>query len=82
LLHYATGDFRCSPSTTQRGLPGQADVQAFFAAGFSERQILKVMLAMSVKSLSIYANHQFHTLLDNVLAGRAREVRPESSLLA
>ena len=69
MLHYATGDFRCSPNTTQRGLPGQADVQAFFAAGFSELQILEEVLAMSVKSLNVYANHLFHTLLDNVFAG-------------
>ena len=56
---------------TQRGLPSQADVRAFLATGFNERQILEVMLAMSVKTLSNYANHLFHTPLDNVFAGRA-----------
>ena len=56
---------------TKRGLPSQADVQAFLAAGFSERQILEVVLAMSVKTLSNYANHLFHTPLDSVFAGRA-----------
>jgi len=55
---------------TQRGLPGQADVQSFLAAGFSERQILEVVLAISVKTLSNYANHLFHTPLDSVFAGR------------
>jgi len=56
---------------TQRGLPSQTDVQAFLAAGFSERQMLEVVLAISVKTLSNYANHLFHTPLDSVFAGRA-----------
>lgn len=55
---------------TRRGLPSQTDVQAFLAAGFSERQILEVVLAMSVKTLSNYANHLFHTPLDSFFAGR------------
>jgi uncharacterized peroxidase-related enzyme len=55
----------------KRGLPGRDDVQAFLSAGYSERQILEVVLAIAVKTLSNYANHLFHTPLDEVFAGRA-----------
>lgn len=54
-----------------RGLPSNADVQAFLAAGFSERHILEIVLAIAVKTLSNYANHLFHTPLDGLFAGRA-----------
>ncbi len=55
---------------TKRGLPGRADVQAFLAAGYSERQILEVVLAIAVKTLSNYANHLFHTPVDEMFANR------------
>lgn len=54
-----------------RGLPGQADVQAFLDAGFSERHMLEIVLAIAVKTLSNYANHLFHTPLDELFAARA-----------
>jgi uncharacterized peroxidase-related enzyme len=55
----------------KRGLPDKADVEAFLAAGYSERQILEIVLAIAVKTLSNYANHLFHTPVDGVFAGRA-----------
>ena len=55
----------------KRGLPDKADVSAFLAAGYSERQILEVVLAIAVKTLSNYANHMFHTPVDDMFAGRA-----------
>lgn len=55
----------------KRGLPGKADVAAFLAAGFTERQILYIVLAISVKTLSNYSNHLFHTQLDERFASRA-----------
>jgi uncharacterized peroxidase-related enzyme len=55
----------------RRGLPSKADVNEFLAAGYSERQILEVVLAIAVKTLSNYANHLFHTPLDAVFASRA-----------
>lgn len=55
----------------KRGLPDKADVSAFLAAGYSERQILEVVLAIAVKTLSNYANHLFHTPVDGMFAGRA-----------
>lgn len=47
-----------------RGLPSQADVASFLAAGYQERHVLEIVLALAVKTLSNYANHLFHTPLD------------------
>jgi alkylhydroperoxidase family enzyme len=55
---------------TKRGLPSKAEVAAFLAAGYSERQILELILAISVKTLSNYSNHLFHTALDPAFTGR------------
>jgi uncharacterized peroxidase-related enzyme len=54
----------------QRGLPSRPDVEAFLAAGYSERQVLEIVLAIAVKTLSNYANHLFHTPVDEVFAAR------------
>lgn len=53
-----------------RGKPTKADAQAFLDAGYSERQMLEIILAIAVKTLSNYTNHLFHTPLDEVFAGR------------
>ena len=53
-----------------RGRPGRADVEAFLSAGYSERHILGIVLAIAVKTLSNYSNHLFHTPLDTVFADR------------
>lgn len=55
----------------KRGLPSRAEVDGFLSAGYTERQILEVVLAIAVKTLSNYANHLFHTPLDEVFAVRA-----------
>ncbi len=57
----------------RRGLPSKADVAEFLAAGYDERRILEIVLAISVKTLSNYANHMFHTPLDAMFASRAWE---------
>jgi uncharacterized peroxidase-related enzyme len=54
----------------KRGLPTTADVSRFLAAGFSECQILYIVLAIAVKTLSNYSNHLFHTELDQRFASR------------
>lgn len=51
-----------------RGLPTRADVQAFTDAGYTERHILDIVLAQSVKTLSNYSNHLFHTEVDSMFA--------------
>lgn len=53
-----------------RGLPTRANVEDFLAAGYGERQILGVILALAVKTLSNYVNHVFQTPLDAAFAAR------------
>lgn len=52
-----------------RGLPSKAATAAFLTAGYSERQILEIVLALAVKTISNYSNHLFHTSLDPVFEG-------------
>jgi uncharacterized peroxidase-related enzyme len=54
-----------------RGLPSRADVQTFHSAGYEERHVLEIILAIAVKTLSNYSNHLFHTPLDQMFASRA-----------
>ena len=63
-----------------RGLPTRADVSAFHAAGFSDQQILEVVLAIAVKTLSNYANHLFHTPVDAMFASRTWEDRQAATV--
>lgn len=53
-----------------RGLPSRTDVQTFLDAGYEERHVLGIILAIAVKTLSNYANHLFHTPLDSMFAAR------------
>lgn len=53
-----------------RGLPSKAQVQAFLDAGYAERQVLEIILAIAVKTISNYSNHLFHTPVDAMFAGR------------
>ena len=46
-------------------------VERFLAAGYSERQVLEIVLAMAVKLLSNYSNHLFATPVDDAFAGYA-----------
>lgn len=46
------------------GRPPQAAVQAFLDAGFDERKLLYIVLALSVKTLSNFSNHAFATEVD------------------
>ncbi|MGH1419104.1 MAG: carboxymuconolactone decarboxylase family protein [Hyphomicrobiaceae bacterium] len=55
---------------TSRGNPTDAEVTAFKQAGYSEKNILGIILAISVKTLSNYTNHVFHTPVDEVFAPR------------
>jgi len=55
---------------SSRGRPTDADVAAFKTAGYTEKSILGIILAISVKTLSNYTNHVFHTPVDGAFAGR------------
>lgn len=54
-----------------RGLPSNADVQVFLAAGYEERHVLQIILAIAVKTISNYADHVLHSPVDAAFAGRA-----------
>lgn len=56
-----------------RGLPARDNVADFLKAGFSERQVLEIILAIAVKTLSNYTNHFFQTPVDDMFAGYAWE---------
>ncbi|MCP3688418.1 MAG: carboxymuconolactone decarboxylase family protein [Gammaproteobacteria bacterium] len=51
-----------------RGRPDSEIVQDFLEAGYSERDIMAITLAVSVKVLSNYSNHYFETPLDEMFS--------------
>ncbi len=53
---------------SRRGRPLKDELQAFLAAGFSERHVLEILLAISVKTISNYTNHLFDTEVDQAFA--------------
>lgn len=60
----------------ERGWVDDEQVEAFLHAGFGEEQILEVILAVSMKTLSNYVNHVAETPLDEALEPLAWS-RPE-----
>ena len=50
--------------TRQRGDVDDADVQAFFAAGYDQRAVLDVILGLAQKVMSNYVNHFANTPVD------------------
>jgi len=51
-----------------RGNPGKDAVDAFLAAGYGEKQVLGVVLAIACKTFSNYVNHLAGTPVDDVFA--------------
>ncbi|MCT4372939.1 carboxymuconolactone decarboxylase family protein [Yangia mangrovi] len=51
----------------QRGALEEAQVQAFLDAGYTQRQILEVILAVAQKVMSNYTNHLANTPVDQVM---------------
>jgi uncharacterized peroxidase-related enzyme len=56
---------------TTRGNPSRQDVNTFLAGGFSEQQVLEIVLAIGVKTLSNYSNHLFNTPIDEKFSAYA-----------
>lgn len=54
-----------------RGHPSEEDLAAFQSAGYTQSQVLEVILAIAVKTISNYTNHLFDTPLDRVFTRRA-----------
>ncbi len=61
-----------------RGHPSDADVATFREAGYSDAQVLELVLAVAVKTISNWSNHLFATPVDEVFASRLWSV-PEPS---
>lgn len=59
--------FAASVAVT-RGHPVVAEVRAFLAAGYTETQVLEVILGIGLKTLSNYTNHLAETPLDQAFA--------------
>ncbi len=51
-----------------QGRPSPAAVEAFLRAGYQERDLLYIVLAVAVKTLSNYSNHAFGTTVDDMFA--------------
>ncbi|MEH6513321.1 carboxymuconolactone decarboxylase family protein [Maribacter arcticus] len=47
-----------------RGNVSQEDLDAFYAAGYGEAQVLDIILGLSQKTISNYVNHIAHTPVD------------------
>ena len=54
-----------------RGRPSAQVLQQFISAGYSEGQVLEIILAIAVKTISNYTNHVFNTPLDAGFLHRA-----------
>lgn len=54
----------------KRGRPDAKDAERFLVAGYAEKQILSIILAISVKILSNYSNHIFRTEVDSLFVSR------------
>ncbi|MEX0285009.1 MAG: carboxymuconolactone decarboxylase family protein [Paracoccaceae bacterium] len=53
----------------QRGNVTEAQMQAFFDAGYSHRAVLDVVLGLAQKTMSNYVNHMAETPVDAVMQG-------------
>lgn len=58
---------------SSRGMPLASELRNFAAAGYSQRQVLEIVLAIAVKTLSNYSNHLTHPEVDAVFADYAVE---------
>lgn len=54
-----------------RGLPDPARMEAFRQAGYQDRQVLDIIHAIGLKTLSNYTNHLTHTEVDAAFGDRA-----------
>ncbi|MCL1067539.1 carboxymuconolactone decarboxylase family protein [Shewanella olleyana] len=48
----------------KRGMLSDAEMEAFFAAGYGQQQLLEIILGLSQKVISNYVNHIAHTPTD------------------
>jgi len=53
-----------------KGMPPSKAVDAFLAAGYSEKHILSIVMGIALKTLSNYTNHLFNTQPDEMAMHR------------
>ena len=58
-----------------RGHVSEEEIEAFFAAGYAQRQLLDIILGLSQKTISNYVNHIAHTPVDKPFQKLAWEKR-------
>lgn len=56
---------------TSRGKPLPDELAAFLTAGYTEKNVLEIILAIAVKTISNYSNHVFHTPVDDMFKAQA-----------
>ncbi|MBK4733006.1 carboxymuconolactone decarboxylase family protein [Noviherbaspirillum sp. DKR-6] len=61
-----------------RGNPTPEELQKFLDAGYTEKNVLDIILAIAVKTISNYANHVFHTEVDPQFASKKWSPKTES----
>ena len=54
-----------------RGWPSEEQLAAFISAGYSQQNVLEVILGTSLKTMSNYTNHIAETKLDDAFAANA-----------
>lgn len=62
--------------TRSRGFVSESELYAFFSRGFTSRNALEVVLGVTLKILTNYANHMTHTDLNVELSEYRWEARP------
>jgi alkylhydroperoxidase family enzyme len=62
-----------------RGSPDGETVATFLAAGYTERQILEIVLAIGLKTFSDWANHLFDLPVDEAFASPRRSPGAEAA---
>ena len=59
----------------KRGWVDQADLDAFYAAGYEKHHVLEVVVGLAFKTISNYTNHVVDTPVDDAFAERLVEAR-------
>ena len=54
-----------------RGRPAAEELDRFLSVGYTETQVLEIVLAVAIKTISNFTNHLLETPLDDVFAGRS-----------
>lgn len=56
---------------SSRGKPTPQELAAFLSAGYTEKNVLEIILAIAVKTISNYSNHVMHTQVDAMFAAQS-----------